>query len=182
MKNLQLRLYISVLLFLVVFTPEISSQEYEIKWEKVYGSEESETVQIGFQLSDGSIIMAGPKFQSGKIYVVKLDSVGELIWENEYDALWLNEMIEAKDGNLYLAEYGNDFSIIKINSEGEKEWTKSFGGSEEDIIFSVVENELGFLLAGKSKSNDGEVSGNNGEFDAWVVQVDYSVFQNLENY
>jgi hypothetical protein len=53
---------------------------------------------------------------------------------------------------------------IFIENEYYKVWEKTFGGSTDDEIMSVVDNGKDFILAG-STSSQGE-----GKSDAWVVQ------------
>lgn|GEM_PF-5578551 len=55
------------------------------------------------------------------------------------------------------------------------EWKKTLGGSGEDIATSVIQTQdNGFVIAGYSHSNDGDVSSNNGYSDAWIVKLDSS--------
>src|SRR5256885_492802 len=53
------------------------------------------------------------------------------------------------------------------------EWQKCLGGSDFDQAFSIQQtNDGGFIAAGWSGSNDGDVSGNHGNIDAWIVKLD----------
>lgn len=56
---------------------------------------------------------------------------------------------------------------------GILEWQKSLGGSGIDIAFSIVQTlDGGYSVAGASNSNDGDVTGNHGGFDYWIVKLD----------
>jgi hypothetical protein len=51
-------------------------------------------------------------------------------------------------------------------------WRKLLGGNRNDHLISVAapsENE--FVLAGYSNSNDGDVSGNHGDYDVWIIKL-----------
>ena len=49
------------------------------------------------------------------------------------------------------------------------QWEKSFGGAGEDEPQSIHQtSDHGFIVAGWSWSNDGDVTGNHGYIDAWV--------------
>ncbi len=67
---------------------------------------------------------------------------------------------------------GLDFWVVKLNEMGIIQWTKSYGGSSEDIAYSIRETkEGGFIVIGDSESNDGNVTGNHGSSDYWVVKL-----------
>ena len=54
-------------------------------------------------------------------------------------------------------------------------WKKCFGGSKEDMSWSIINsNDNAFIIVGNSKSNDGDVSSNNGSGDFWVIKIDTS--------
>ncbi|MBN2334435.1 hypothetical protein JXL21_02670 [Candidatus Bathyarchaeota archaeon] len=61
-------------------------------------------------------------------------------------------------------EGGEDMWLIKINSLGELEFDQTFGGSDADAAYGVVENgEAGFSLAGRTSSYGA------GEEDIWFI-------------
>src|ERR1043165_4653556 len=52
------------------------------------------------------------------------------------------------------------------------EWQKCFGGSSDDAAYSIYQTrDSGFIFSGKAKSNDGDVSGNHGDYDCWIVKI-----------
>jgi hypothetical protein len=65
-----------------------------------------------------------------------------------------------------------DYWLLKLSSEGELIWSKTYGGSEDDKGSRISKtNDGGYLLSGYSTSNDGDVSGNEGFHDYWIVKV-----------
>ena len=53
------------------------------------------------------------------------------------------------------------------------EWEKSLGGSAADFAYSIEPTEDGgFVVAGNTSSTDGDVTGNRGQTDVWVVKLD----------
>src|SRR5690606_15188651 len=68
---------------------------------------------------------------------------------------------------------GDDYWIVKLDELGEIEWQKSLGGSGEyDFSYGVRQDaDGGYVIAGSSDSNDGDVTGNHGESDFWVVKL-----------
>lgn len=54
-------------------------------------------------------------------------------------------------------------------------WEKTIGGTRFDVARAIVRTQdNGFLLAGSSRSSDGDVSENKGQNDAWALKVDAS--------
>jgi len=71
------------------------------------------------------------------------------------------------------AGHGNDAFIVKYNSSGNLIWKHSYGGSGSDRFSRIIATQDGgFIAAGHSFSNDGDVSGNHGSGDAWIVKTD----------
>lgn len=94
-------------------------------------------------------------------------------------------IIQTTDGDYLIVGYGNatqgetitisgleDFWLLKFDSAGNLLKERSFGGSKSDIPSCIRETKNGdFIVAGFSLSDDGEVSLNNGEEDAWIIMV-----------
>src|SRR5690242_19546280 len=55
------------------------------------------------------------------------------------------------------------------------QWEKSFGGSNDDVASSIIQtSDGGFITAGWAQSNNGNVTGNHGGYDSWIVKTDAS--------
>jgi len=53
------------------------------------------------------------------------------------------------------------------------EWEKSLGGSLLDEAYSIAQtSDGGYSVTGWTSSNDGDVSGNHGSGDYWVVKLE----------
>ena len=53
------------------------------------------------------------------------------------------------------------------------QWQRSLGGSGQDVAWSIHPAPGGgYIAAGWSNSNDGDVSGNHGDYDFWLVRLD----------
>ncbi|HET7152607.1 MAG TPA: hypothetical protein VFJ29_02505, partial [Candidatus Kapabacteria bacterium] len=53
------------------------------------------------------------------------------------------------------------------------QWEHSFGGSGSDRANAVVRlNDGGYIVAGYSASTDGDITGNHGRDDYWIVKID----------
>ncbi|WP_347923639.1 hypothetical protein [Pontimicrobium sp. SW4] len=96
-------------------------------------------------------------------------------------------IIETSDGNLALFGYTNsidgditdktlqenDYWLIKITPDGNLLWSKTYGGSGDDVGQKVVAtNDGGFAITGYSMSSDGDASNNEGFHDNWLLKLD----------
>jgi hypothetical protein len=67
---------------------------------------------------------------------------------------------------------GQDAWIVKLNNNGTIQWQKSLGGTANDFVNSIQHtNDGGYVIAGQAISGNGDVNGNHGATDAWVVKL-----------
>ena len=146
----------------------------------------------GFTDSDNGDVTGLNKDNSGNntydIWIVKTDSAGEILWEKTYGGMQNDygcAIIQTKDSGYAIfgtCDFGkndsgyyfyDDYCLIKIAGNGAIEWQQRYGGSNYDEASSMTQtNDGGFLLAGYTLSNDYEVSGNHGGYDAYIVKTD----------
>jgi hypothetical protein len=170
-----------------------------IQWQKVLGgSTGCDFANVVLSTPDGGYIVAGHtdshdgnvSSTAGErdVWIVKLSTNGDIQWQKTIGGA-LSEYAYAiqltADGGYILAGYtysnngdvsGNhgdaDAWIVKISSTGAIQWQKALGGRREEIARSVqVTPDGGYIVAGSTKSNDGDVSGNHGDADAWVLKL-----------
>ncbi len=68
-----------------------------------------------------------------------------------------------------------DYWVVKYASDDTLQWSKTFGGSQDDRANQIIQtNDGGYALIGYSKSNDLDVIGNQGLKDFWVLKLDAS--------
>ncbi len=76
-----------------------------------------------------------------------------------------NVDLSGNNGNL-------DYWVVKVNSVGDIQWQKNYGGSGRDFAYAVqTTTDNGYIIAGYSESNNGDVSGNHGTWDYWIVKI-----------
>jgi hypothetical protein len=172
-----------------------------IEWQKCLGGTDWDEAYSIQQTSDGGLIVAGVTMShDGDVsgfhgnhdaWVVKLNSSGDIEWQkclggtgNDY----AYSIQQTSDGGFILAGYkgyndddvsenhgNNDSWVVKLNSLGDIEWQKRLGGTGNDYVYSIQQtSDGGFIVVGYTNSNDGDVSGNHGYFDAWVVKLNSS--------
>jgi hypothetical protein len=62
--------------------------------------------------------------------------------------------------------------MVKLDSTGEIQWQKRLGGSGDDQAHNIQStNDGGYIMAGCTASNNGDVSGNHGAKDAWIAKL-----------
>ncbi len=122
------------------------------------------------------------------IIAFKLNEDGEQIWqqiqggkENDF----ATDIISTNDGGSLIVGHtlsydnlnnvnfgGHDGFALKLDSDGQKEWSKTYGGSEDDLIHSVRQDGHGhYWLVGQTASSDIHLFENNGGNDAWVLKL-----------
>lgn len=160
----------------VVKTDEFGDEQ----WSQSYGGENEDygfSVQI---TSDGGYIVAGytNSFGAGgwDAYLIKLDQNGTEEWSETYGETEddkVHDVQQTADGGYVMAGstksfgVGNwDYYIVKTDSQGNEEWTKTFGEDSNDECYSIqLTSDGGYIVAGYS--SDGE-----GDFDSYIVKID----------
>jgi hypothetical protein len=121
-------------------------------------------------------------------WVVKLTNSGNIVWQKclgSYSSDGLNSIKQTSDGGYILngqiqandgdvtGHHGDfDYWVVKINSTGVIEWQKTLGGTGWDTGVDVIQNSEGdYIVTGYSSSNNGDISGNHGGGDAWIVKL-----------
>lgn len=66
-----------------------------------------------------------------------------------------------------------DFWVLKFDREDNLQWKKTYGGTKDDKAYKLIQtNDNGFVIAGHAKSDDIDVTSNNGFDDVWVIKTD----------
>ena len=79
----------------------------------------------------------------------------------------------SSNGHITSTHGGNDLWVVKLNTQGNLQWQKTYGGTLSDGAYAVEINPNGgYYVAGHSRSNDGDASGNHGAIDFWVLKLD----------
>jgi len=167
-------------------------------WQKCLGGLDYDLTYSIQQTSDGSYIVVGfsgsnvditGKYGDTDCWIVKLDANGNIVWQkclggSSYD--YANSIQQTSDGGYIIAgesesndgnvtgNHGNtDYWIVKLDANGNIVWQKCFGGSGIDKPSSIQQtSDGGYIVAGESDSNDGNVTGNHGNTDCWIIKLD----------
>lgn len=141
-----------------------------IVWETQMGKDEFAGISGIVRASDGGFVFCGntagkAKPGTGYIYVAKIDGAGKRVaeWPKFFGGDGWNEaggLIATHDGGYAIAGKTNaksaggfDAWLLKFSRDGFRQWEKKYGGKGEDMAFSLIQNEKGYLLAGASDSH-----------------------------
>ena len=81
----------------------------------------------------------------------------------------------SNDGDVTGNHGDYDFWITKLSSSGSLQWQKSLGGSGGDLAYNIEQTkDNGYVIAGGTTSNNGDVTGLHGKEDFWIVKLDNS--------
>jgi len=131
------------------------------------------------QTNDGGYVLAGRTYAIGAglsdFYLVKTDSNGNMLWNKTYGGEENDVplfMIQTRDDGFALTGYtesfgaGNqDYWLVKTDSDGNMEWSQTYGGTGYDEATSLVQTEDGgYVLLGRSTSIE--------KGDIWLIKTD----------
>ena len=84
--------------------------------------------------------------------------------------------VQSADGDVANKQNDSfDYWLIKYDQNSILQWQKTYGGSDDDRGRDIIQtSDGGFAVLGYSKSNDGDVTENNGFNDFWISKLDAS--------
>jgi len=153
-----------------------------LQWTKTIGGPASEAGSSLIQTSDGGYAIAGltESFGAGNgdVYVVKLDANGNLQWTKTIGGPASdvgNSLIQTSDGGYAIAGATNSFGagrydvyVVKLDANGNLQWTKTIGGKGWDVGLSLIQtSDGGYAIAGATQS-----FGAGKKEDVYVVKLD----------
>ena len=72
-------------------------------------------------------------------------------------------MVFSNDGDVTGNHGNSDAWVVKLASNGNIQWQKTFGGSMEDRNYSIKQTDGGgYVFVGTTSSNNGDISFNHG--------------------
>jgi PKD repeat protein len=173
----------------------------EIKWKKCLGGNQDDYAHSIQQTADGGYVVAGLTASNnddvsgnhggGDLWIVKLNESGDLVWQRCLGGKqgdYAHSIQQTADGGYVVAgltasnngdvsgNHGDwDYWVVKLNESGNLTWQKCLGGSKADLTQSIQQTaDGGYIVAGFTYSNNGDVSGNHGDWDYWVVKLNES--------
>jgi hypothetical protein len=173
-----------------------------LQWQDALGGIKQDWALAVQQTSDAGFVIAGYTLSNNAdvsgnhggedCWIVKLDSLGYGEWQKCLGGSAndrANSIEQTNDGGFIIAGQtasndsdvlgnhgGEDYWILKLDASANIVWQKCLGGSANDVANSIeLTNDGGYIVAGCSQSNDGDVSGHHGisnYCDYWIVKLD----------
>lgn len=183
--------------FIVVEETVIPLDSFRVDNEITFGlSIRADFMQAMITLQDSSFICVGwtdnentPE-QNTNILIAKFNKDLNLVWnkviggsksdlvrdviQTSDGGFLLTATTESNDGDIPENRGLGDIMIAKLNSGGDIEWIKTYGGSEYEGVNnnSLIQLENGYAFIGYTKSEDANISGKVALADIWLVEAD----------
>lgn len=162
------------------------SETGKMLWSKTYGGSGNDHGWAVRQTEDEGYVIVGftDSFGAGAldVYLIKTDAEGNELWSKTFGGSgeeygW--DVRTTSDNGFIIAAQTNsmgngeiDAWLIKTDSEGNEEWSKTYGGDKVDRIFSVQQaNDGGYAAAGITYSY---ASVSPDDRDGYILKVDAS--------
>jgi hypothetical protein len=170
-----------------------------IQWQKCLGGSRGDVASSIQQTTDSGYIIAGyssshdgdvtGKHGAVDYWILKLNKNGNIQWQkclggsagdHAYSIQQTTDSgyivagwSESRNVDVKNNHGGTDYWIVKLNKNGNIQWQKCLGGGFADAAASIQQTtDGGYIVAGYSKSKDGDVSGKHGSYDYWIVKLD----------
>jgi hypothetical protein len=151
-----------------------------IVWQKTYGGDLDDYGFSVEQTNDEGFIVSGQTFSFGTgsndAWILRLDKVGNIEWQKTIGQSQTDFALSVKQtsdgfivaGGTYPSSLPPlDFWVIKLDHSGNVVWQKSYGGTGDEIAYSVnVTSDDGFIVSGYTDSFGA------GFYDLWVLKLD----------
>ncbi|MBN1212727.1 MAG: hypothetical protein JXA92_09135, partial [candidate division Zixibacteria bacterium] len=158
--------YILISIAFLLYIP-LDNYAQDLLWSKNYGGSYNEGGNSCLQTADGGYVALGSTYSYGTgdhdIYLLKLDSLGDTLWTRTFGGSGTDygyDIQSTVDGGFVIVgktrSYGAgmmDVYLIKTNSLGLAQWTKTFGGTQNDDGISVRQTaDSGYIICGTTNS------------------------------
>ncbi len=170
----------------------------QIVWYKFLGGSGHDYANAVKETPDGNLIVAGYTESNdgdvtgnqggGDAWLLKLNSSGTILSQKTIGGTGNDDAKSiglTPDGGILVAGTTNstngyvignhgsqDVWLVKLNASSDLIWQKPLGGFGVDVGTAITVSPTGsFVVAGHTQSNSGDVSGNHGGTDGWVVSL-----------
>ncbi len=178
------------------------SQAQVAFWQRYLGGSHFDKGKAVMLRADGTIVAAGETRSSdglgrgnhgeltSDVVVLQYATQGRFFWRQVIGGSGeesFSQMIQTQDngfcfigsstsadGDLSANQGGQDVWVVKLSPAGKVQWSRSFGGSGDDVGTALIQTaDGGFYLGGESASRDGDMeSVHHGGLDSWIARLD----------
>ncbi len=183
--------YVSNFIYIIGYSNSYSSSEDivvlkfnssgSLQWNKTFGTAETD---IGYSITldnSDNIFITGKTVLSGNVdlFLIKLDNSGNQLWNTTWGGPNSDEgrslLINSVNEIFILANtrsFGmgsTDFALLKFNSTGGLKWYQTWGGTDIDIVYKLInDSNFNLFLIGYTESYD--LAGK----DAYIIKYNSS--------
>ena len=169
----------------------------DLLWARTYGGSLDDNCRSLVRTADGGFVLAGQSSSSNgdltsnqgeqDVWVLKVDAGGSPVWQRSFGGTLsdfaflsgeadggylLSGLTLSNNGDVQGNHGDRDLWFVKLSSAGGLRWQRCLGGSNDDWGYLGARTPGGGYVAfGYTNSNDGDVSGNHGQQDMWVVKL-----------
>ncbi len=155
-------------------------------WQATLGTTYGDRAMGLEATDDGGFVVTGHVDINtySNLWIAKFDAINNLEWENHYGGIFYEigyNISSTADGGYIACGYSNtdgtsfgsdSYYVVKVDNLGNLQWETRLGGSNSEYAWDVVELSSQYVVVGYSRSADGDVIGNNGTWDSWIVGLD----------
>jgi len=177
--------FCAVTLFICIsVAPALAQPNPDTLWSRTFGGTNEDQCRSVRQTSDGGYVLAGLTYSFGvgtptysNMWLLKTDANGDSLWSRTFGGTFSDQCLSAQqtsDAGYVLAGTtisfgagGSDFWLVKTDGNGDSVWSRTFGGTNDDLCWSVQQtSDGGYALAGYTHSFGV------GDDDFWLVKTD----------
>ena len=159
-----------------------------IEWDKTFGGNKEDFGVSVQQTMDGGFIIAGntESYTVGfRAILIKTNEYGAEGWSKTYEGSASSVQQTNEGGYIVVGNIGKgkwwwnhhtDIWLLKVDSRGDKQWTKTFGSDKYDMGEDVEQTgDSGYIVVGETMAvrSSSEYDGNS-IFDIWLIKTDSS--------
>ena len=150
-------------------------------WSRTFGGTNDDYGGSVQQTIDGGYAIAGYTWSfgagDGDVYLIKTDVTGDTMWTRTFGGAGYdgaNSVQQTTDGGYAIAGHttsfgagGYDVYLLKTDERGDTQWTKTYGGSDNEVGYSIQPTaDGGYVIAG------GTHSFGSGGCDVYLIKTD----------
>jgi len=173
------------------------NEQREIEWQRYYGGSEFDHLEdLKLTLDGGFIAVSGSSSADAgnceligtrDVWIIKADKSGNIQWEQKYggtDDDYPTAIIHTLDGGFLITGYtasddhhfkGNhgkkDAFVLKLNKRGKIEWSRLYGGFDDEEADACLEVKDGYIIAADTNSVDADISKQRNNRSIWLFKI-----------